>query len=806
MKIYVGNLNYQTGETALRSLFLNYGDVKEVAMKKGFCFVTIEDDAAAEKAIKELNGYVLDGRTIRLDMARGRSKGSGVNAGSGKQTMQTKGKTAGFVNPYNFVHVTEVSENMCCNYGNEGHYVQDHFRHKTHSGRVVCEIETESEMFIGAGTKEDDIDDTKTPAIQEPFTLHGKPALPPSTIKGMLSSIMEAASNSALRVLENQIYTRRMQTRREPLSKIGLLHIQGDKYFIEVLPDDYIYLNSYRYDTTRARFTASGTLSNPLLKDYSVEPIFYYIRSSAITPPRGHYSHPSLKNEKNSLISQNEYESLPPAEMRQYTRGILKHFGVVGRDRDGDIPHTKYHEIFVKYPKRGTYIEVLPRAVNEFNELAWDAYGRDSRMPFYPFERHANPNKPVELRDGDVLYYRTSGSGAAIAVDKLSFSAIWRDFCGGIRQDNDAYGYFKKVDKNGLLLPPCLVNQKGNEPKDLRLTLTPVCSLMGFVEEKPLKEGEPALALAGRLFFSPGVLSPGQNPENVRLPEKTLKELASPKPPCPEFYFHRKTDTESSTFITKENLKPNGDFIPNGRKFYWHHHDDNDPYAPDEEYTRNHYKRIVTVEPIKKGTKFLFSIDFFNLTDFELGMLLYALRPNETFRHQMGMGKPLGMGQIKVDILNLLFIDRQLRYGDDPLFSPGLFHAQTGTKTSDLETLTNDFADDERGIFNRERYCPSVHVEHEKATEDFTGEFKKKITKEYGPDWLIPLETIGYPDATDLPDIPVQYPNLAKGGLAESYKWWMRNSDKVRGKMKPLPQVPNQPGKKAGVLPFDPSH
>jgi len=71
---------------------------------------------------------------------------------------------------------------------------------------------------------------------------------------------------------------------------------------------------------------------------------------------------------------------------------------------------------------------------------------------------------------------------------------------------------------------------------------------------------------------------------------------------------------------------------------------------------------------------------------------------------------------------------------------------------------------------------------------------------------LIPLETIGYPDATDLPDIPVQYPNLAKGGLAESYKWWMRNSDKVRGKMKPLPQVPNQPGKKAGVLPFDPSH
>lgn len=79
-RLFVGNLSYQTTEDALRQLFSGVANVSSVSLiserdsgrSKGFAFVEMATPEDAQKAIDELNGKSLDGRTIRVDLARPR--------------------------------------------------------------------------------------------------------------------------------------------------------------------------------------------------------------------------------------------------------------------------------------------------------------------------------------------------------------------------------------------------------------------------------------------------------------------------------------------------------------------------------------------------------------------------------------------------------------------------------------------------------------------------------------------------------------------------------------------------------------
>ena len=77
-KIYVGNLNYDTEEETLRSLFAEHGTVSSVSiitdrytgMSKGFGFIEMSTTDEAQAAVNALNGREVDGRTIRVNEAR----------------------------------------------------------------------------------------------------------------------------------------------------------------------------------------------------------------------------------------------------------------------------------------------------------------------------------------------------------------------------------------------------------------------------------------------------------------------------------------------------------------------------------------------------------------------------------------------------------------------------------------------------------------------------------------------------------------------------------------------------------------
>lgn len=91
MRIYVGNMPFSMNEAELRGLFEAHGQVESVDIVKdretgrprGFGFVEMQDEAAAQKAIAALNDFDASGRRLNVNQARPREERGGKRRGPG---------------------------------------------------------------------------------------------------------------------------------------------------------------------------------------------------------------------------------------------------------------------------------------------------------------------------------------------------------------------------------------------------------------------------------------------------------------------------------------------------------------------------------------------------------------------------------------------------------------------------------------------------------------------------------------------------------------------------------------------------
>ena len=87
-KLFVGSLSWNTNDDELRRAFEGFGQVadakvisdRETGRSRGFGFVTFEDGESADAAIEQMNGSMLDGRTINVNEARERAPGGAAAA------------------------------------------------------------------------------------------------------------------------------------------------------------------------------------------------------------------------------------------------------------------------------------------------------------------------------------------------------------------------------------------------------------------------------------------------------------------------------------------------------------------------------------------------------------------------------------------------------------------------------------------------------------------------------------------------------------------------------------------------------
>jgi len=82
MNIYVGDLGYGVTEGALKDAFSEFGEVTSVnivkdrfsGLSKGYGFIEMPNNSEADKAVKALNGSVLEERRIKISQANGRER------------------------------------------------------------------------------------------------------------------------------------------------------------------------------------------------------------------------------------------------------------------------------------------------------------------------------------------------------------------------------------------------------------------------------------------------------------------------------------------------------------------------------------------------------------------------------------------------------------------------------------------------------------------------------------------------------------------------------------------------------------
>ena len=84
-KLYVGNLPFNTTEVDLRALFEEHGTVesanviadRETGRSRGFGFVEFQNESDAQDAQRALDGFDLDGRSLRVNEAQDRKRSGG---------------------------------------------------------------------------------------------------------------------------------------------------------------------------------------------------------------------------------------------------------------------------------------------------------------------------------------------------------------------------------------------------------------------------------------------------------------------------------------------------------------------------------------------------------------------------------------------------------------------------------------------------------------------------------------------------------------------------------------------------------
>jgi CRISPR-associated protein (TIGR03986 family) len=609
------------------------------------------------------------------------------------------------------------------------------------SGRITCVLTAETPFIVGGQrTKNDD-----GPTTVHPYQLpDGQLAIPASSLKGLISSIAEAASGSSMRVFDDQQQLSYRKAMGDALSAVGMVVekvINGEMMrcvqalgfplvkvpnarVAEISPDNWftseeleglhhnfnyveprVYVGNYRTKGNTQGQVISVTddahFLTPATKSYTASNAnYHYLRPDALLYHwrKSRWTSLLLAQKAAHLhrrpLTEEQYQKVPEADKDKYLRGILRVLGRFGEDR-ASIPSNKKHELFLFYPEECEDIQddslnpsvyrISEAASARFLDLAKEANEREPYLPYAPQGTRPVGQGVTDLKVGDLVFFKLNEEKQ---VSELSFSMIWRD-----RVEN-------QEKTRPLTLKNFLPRGAGSNSEELlpfspsRQSVSPAELLLGFVElnenesrgvRQANQDSDQALAFAGKLRIHDALHQNTSPTPTQPSPPVTLKILAQPK--LNDVLYFKKRN--GSGFFRKKEMQES-DFVLRGRKQYLHAYShatadgtrnvnplnqrgisDTNGKAPwNTHHPQDDLAQKNRVSLVPAGERFEFDIDFDNLSAIELETLLYALRPNPSFRHKLGMGKPIGLGTVRIDPKSLQITDRLSRYATQALSDP----------------------------------------------------------------------------------------------------------------------------------------
>lgn len=489
-----------------------------------------------------------------------------------------------------------------------------------HTGWINCQLETSSALYIRCGltaqqfSKREESKDKPDFFYTDPNQL--RPVLPGSSLRGMLRSLIEIISFSKLdqsRVDGKPSFTFRAVAAKsdDPLGgiykktisvrtvKAGYLICEGDQWYIqpavEMDSQPFIWI---RDDKVKAKLTGFISVEDAAYyPQYFANVSFGSIRIKNIRPFAEQISRnpDQLQHKKGVLI----------------TSGNMAETGSVA----GTSPR-KNHCLVGQRDVKAPRLPISPEAVRIYRETLTE----------FQQNEHAFSSIWGVLQIDRCIFYCPPKPGQPITL--FGHSPNFR-----IPYLHDG------TDRPITIADLIPENLRNSQLVDL------ADAIFGYVRpSKAMREQ----AQAGRVFVSDATCE--QTPEaDIWLSSSAMMPHILSGPKLTTFQHYLTQDKSSKRDLNHYASQPGTKTVIRGHKLYWHkgkspkiEHPD-PANAPETQTTK--------IRPIKSGVKFTFKIQFENLRDEELGALLWLLKvaQDETYRLSLGMGKPLGMGAIKIE-------------------------------------------------------------------------------------------------------------------------------------------------------------
>ena len=499
-----------------------------------------------------------------------------------------------FSYPYNFVSLGK-KEDVKREKREKGEY----------SGKIKCSLKNLTPLFIGNKT---DKKEEKTLTLKVEGT--EKYIIPASTLKGEIRNIIEVLTTSCIKNVEEE----RLDHREVAGSRTNVFGI------IKKFPttnDDGIIIEANKVKVNRNKvlfnyepgFYPIIVANNSLVKDY--------IRKGKLKP-----NYKKGEDDPNAINSIDEFNKIQQGGTLNATLWVSSF-----------IPNKRYEKLLIPVISDEKDYENSDEKDYE-KHFSFSKADYDDLLYLIKQRKEAEEKKPPkdrenfyidELKEGDTIIFEVDEKGK---IKNFSFSEIPR-----LRYKMSPLDLVPKE------FHPCTTEN-----------LCFACRMFGTTgdnseNKSKEKKEEKTVAMISKVFISDALLV---NEKNGNMEDKvTLNPLGEPHPSLASFYLEKGTYDNQTSQIR-------------GRKFYWHHKDKIKAGTGYRSYLENiknqgDNKNVVsTINFLKPLQNFEFEISFKNLTDEELGILIYSLELEKDLLHKFGKAKAFGFGSCEVKITDCL--------------------------------------------------------------------------------------------------------------------------------------------------------
>jgi CRISPR-associated protein (TIGR03986 family) len=510
--------------------------------------------------------------------------------------------------PYNFVPLPERVVPA------EPRLTHDRYHEGRHTGRIECTLTTASPLYVRSGLTLEQLQaGLEAKDVPDFFALHqaGSPVIPGSSLRGMLRAMVEIAGYGKMEKVTDRprFFYRAVASRGEdPLAgpyrsqlrnvKAGVIVRQGDAWRIkQVRPiNGETFIKVREQDIPRS--VGLVPLNSP---DYRIQviPVSFTVKRLKPSPraPQGRtvidlIDKPGVHAASGWLVTSGNMLETNRGQQRSPRRS----HAVVPEPGEASLP--------IAAAAVDDYLNGLSDF--QLEQLGPKGVLQDGRPVFY-----CEPPRG----ETDVVYFGHSPN----------FRLPFR-FPGSTR----------------AATPLDFV------PEALRddATIDLAEAIFGMVRRQK-QAGEAPPAIAGRVFVGDATVTPGQQDIWYSDEPITPRILATPKPTTFQHYLVQPTDRLGA--LKHYGSAPASETVIRGHKLYWRKDAQPDIRLPEEQQRISDTQKT-TIRPVRAGVSFEFTMHYENLSDVELGALLWVLRlaADERYRLSLGMGKPLGMGAISV--------------------------------------------------------------------------------------------------------------------------------------------------------------